>query len=179
MKPKIVIIGAGGHGKVVSDAVIAQNKYEVIGFVDTTLEIGTVVTGNLKILEKQNNISNLKGIAEYYIVAIGNNEVRAKIALETKSFLLPAIIIHPSAIIGSDVTIGEGTVVLANSVVNASCSIGKNSIINTGNIIDHDCKIGNNVRLSIGTLVGSHSEIDDGFSSAIGEKINSFSKINL
>lgn len=178
MKPKIVIIGAGGHGKVVCNAIIAQNKYEVIGFVDTSMEIGKIVTGNFKVVETQNNIANLKSIAEYYIVAIGNNEVRAKIAVETGSFLKPAIVIHPSAIIGSDVTIGEGTVVLANAVINASSSIGKNSIINTGDIIDHDCTIGNNVRLSIGTLVGSNSEIGDGYSSAIGEKINSFSKIN-
>lgn len=178
MKPKIVIIGAGGHGKVVCDAIIAQNTYELIGFVDTTLEIGEIVIGNYKIIETQNNIFNLKGIAEYYIVAIGNNDVRAKIALEAKSFFKPATIIHPSAIIGSDVTIAKGTVVLANSVINASSSIGENSIINTGNIIDHDCKIGNNVRLSIGTLVGSNSEIGDGYSSTIGEKINSFSKIN-
>lgn len=178
MKPKIVIIGAGGHGKVVCDAIIFQNKFEVIGFVDTTLEIGNVVIGNFKIIETQKNISNLKGVAEYYIVAIGNNEVRTKIAHETKSFLKPATVIHPSAIIGSDVTIGEGSVVLANSVINASSSVGENSIINTGNIIDHDCKIGNNVRLSIGTLVGSNSEIGDGYSSTIGERINSFSKIN-
>lgn len=179
MKPKIVIIGAGGHGKVVCDSILAQNKFEVIGFVDTTLEIGKVVSGNIKIIETQNNISNLKGVAEYYIVAIGNNEVREKIAGEAKSFLKPATIIHPSAIIGSNVTIGEATVVLANSVINASSSIGNNSIINTGNIIDHDCKIGNNVRLSIGTLVGSNSEIGDSYSSSIGEKINSFSKINV
>lgn len=179
MKPKIVIIGAGGHGKVVCDAILAQNKYELIGFVDTTLEIGKHVIGTFKIIETQKNISSLKAIAEYYIVAIGNNEVRAKIADETRLFLKPATIIHPTAIIGSEVIINTGTVVLANSVINASSSIGENSIINIGNMIDHDCKIGNNVRLSIGTLVGSNSEIGDRYSSAIGEKINSFSKINV
>jgi acetyltransferase EpsM len=179
MKPKIVIIGAGGHGKVVCDAIIAQNKYEIIGFVDTSIEIGTIVTRDLKIIELQNTISNLKGIAEYFIVAVGNNTIREKITLETIPYFKSATIIHPSAIIGFNVTIGEGTVVLANSVINASSFIGKNTIINTGNIIDHDCKIGNNVRLSIGTLVGSNSEIGDGYSASIGEKINSFSKINL
>ena len=84
--------------------------------------------------------------------------------------------IHPSAIIGSTVEIGNGTVVMANVVINAYSSIGNNTIINTGVIIDHDSKIGNHVHLSIGTLIGSYAVITDGISTQIGQHINSLSK---
>lgn len=179
MKPKIVIIGAGGHGKVVCDAIIAQNMYEVAGFVDLSIAVGEVVANNFKVIASQKDISILKKFADHFIVAIGNNPIRKKIFEDAKLVLEPAIIIHPTAVVGSNVSIAKGCVVLANAVINASSSVEHNTIVNVGTVIDHDCKIGANVHLSIGTMVGSNSQIETGFTSEIGQKINSFSKINL
>ena len=178
MENRIIIIGAGGHGKVVCDAIIAQQKYNIIGFVDASVAVGEIVTSGLKVIAAQDELQTLKGKADFFIVAIGNNEVREKIFLSAGSILKPAIVIHPSAIIGSAVTIGNGSVVLAYSVVNASSVIGTNTIINAGVIVDHDCRIGNNVHLSVGTLVGSNSEVGDKQTTAIGFAVTSFSKIN-
>ncbi|OFY83770.1 MAG: hypothetical protein A3F72_07265 [Bacteroidetes bacterium RIFCSPLOWO2_12_FULL_35_15] len=179
MKPKIVIIGAGGHGKVVCDAIIAQNKYEVAGFVDLSISVGEVVANNFKVVASQKDISILRKFADYFVVAIGNNSIREKIFEEAKLVLEPSVIIHPTAVIGSDVSIAEGCVVLANTVINVSSLVEHNTIVNVGTVIDHDCKIGANVHLSIGTMVGSNSHISSSFTSEIGQKINSFSKINL
>ncbi|MGZ4057202.1 MAG: PglD-related sugar-binding protein [Bacteroidia bacterium] len=177
MANRIVIIGAGGHGKVVLDAILAQGKYEVVGFVDGNVSVGKEVINSYKVIAKQDDLGSLKDKADYFIVAIGNNQIRSKIAAEAKSIFKAVTIIHPSAVIGSQVNIKEGTVVLANSVINASASVGENVIVNARVVVDHDCIIGNNVHLSIGTMVGSNSRIGDYKTTSIGENINSFSVI--
>jgi sugar O-acyltransferase (sialic acid O-acetyltransferase NeuD family) len=177
MKPKIIIVGAGGHGKVVCDAILAQNNYEIVGFLDGTVAIGTEITKGFKVLETPENVAKLAGVAEYFILAIGNNKIRATFFELSKKSFRPAIIIHSSAVIGLEVNVGEGCVVLGNAVINAFSSIGENTIINSGAVVDHECKIGNHIHLAIGTMVGSNSAIADYHTSAIGARIESFSKI--
>ncbi len=178
MKEKIVIIGAGGHGKVVADAITAQGKYELLGFIDASIPVGKVIVNDFKVIQTQADFYLLKDQVDTFIVAVGSNIIREKLVIMAEAVLKPATVIHPSALIGSDVTIGVGSVVLANTVINSSSKIGRNTIVNTGSIIDHDCIIGNNIHLSIGTLVGSNSEIKDGYTSRIGEAIDSFSTVN-
>ena len=177
MEPKILIIGAGGHGKVVCDAIVAQSKYKIIGFIDDSLAAGTSVSCGYKVIGSRSEINSLKEQADHFIIAIGNNKLREQVYDFFKTVLLPATVIHPSAVIGSDVLIGDGTVVLANAVINASAKIGENNIVNSRVVVDHDCAVGKHVHLSIGTMVGSNSLIADSYLSGIGENINSFSKI--
>jgi len=177
IKPKIILIGAGGHGKVLVDAIILQGKYEIAGFVDSKIDIGTEIFRNYRVILQQNELSKISNYADFFIVAIGNNTIREKIYAEAEKYIKPAIIIHPSAIIGSDVSIGDGTVVLINSVINTCSRIGKNAIVNSGVIIDHECTIGSHIHLSIGTLVGSNTVIGDNITTSIGQHIQSFSKI--
>jgi len=177
MKPRIILIGAGGHGKVLIDAITLQGKYEIVGFVDSALSVGSEICENYKVILSQNELSKLNNVADFFIIAIGNNSIREKLYYEAQKYIKPATIIHPSAIIGSSVSIEEGSVVLANTVINTYSSVGKNTIVNTAAIIDHECKIGSHVHLSIGTLVGSNSIITDNTTTQIGQHINSFSKI--
>lgn len=177
MSNRIVIIGAGGHAKVVCDAILAQNEYVMNGFVDISLEVGTTIINSYQVIAHQNNLESLKSQVDFFIVAIGNNKVREQVYNFAKAILQPAIVIHPSAVIGSEVKIGAGTVVLANAVVNASAAIGENVIINARVVVDHDCHIENNIHLSIGTMVGSNSKISNGYLSSIGQNINAFSNI--
>lgn len=177
MKKKIIIIGAGGHGKVVADTILAQDKYELIGFADLALPVGEEIIKGYKVIEKQSDVHLLKGQADVFVVAVGNNVVREQIYRDVAILFDPVTIIHPSAIIGSDVKIGTGTVVLANTVISTSCIIGDNTIVNAGTVVDHDCSVGNNVHLSIGTKVGSNSKISDGCTTEIGGAIKAFSTI--
>ena len=177
MLNRIIIIGAGGHGKVVFDAITSQGKYEVAGFVDSNIPVGEVIINGAKVIAKQDDLKTLIENADHFIVAIGNNQIRKRIATEAALYFKPVVIVHPSAVLGSDVTIKDGSVVLANSVVNASSLIGENVIVNARVVVDHDCVIGNNVHLAIGTMVGSNSKIGDLKTTSIGEKINSFSNI--
>ncbi len=177
MGNRIVIIGAGGHGKVVCDAILSQNEYVINGFVDANVPVGETVINNYQVIAHQDNLEALKTQVDFFIVAIGNNKIREQIFNLAKTILQPATVIHSSAVIGSEVKIGEGTVVLAYSVINASARVGENVIVNARTVIDHDCIIGNHVHLSIGTMVGSNSTVDDFTTSLIGQKMDSFSKI--
>ncbi len=177
MGSRIVIIGSGGHGKVVFDAIKAQQKYDIVGFVDHAVIVDTIVIDNYKVIAQQNDIDLILKNADFFIVAIGNNIMREQVYNLFKSLLKPATIIHPSSIIGSNVRIEEGVVILANSVLNANSNIRENSIVNAGVIVDHDCEICNSVHLSIGTIVGSNSLINKGYMTTIGQNLNSFSNI--
>ena len=175
MNPKIVIIGAGGHAKVVCDAILSKNEFSVVGFVDANVPVDTEVMNGLKVILPQQKLEELKGRAEYFIVAIGNNKVREDLFKKLSGILKPATIIHSKAVVAPSATLKEGSVFLANSVVSAYCTIGENCIINAGVVVDHESMIGNHVHLSIGTLVGSNSVINDHTVTAIGQGFNSFS----
>lgn len=144
---RLIIIGASGHGKVVADAAEKTKKYEQILFLDDA---------DLKCCAEHPVIGAVSDAELYYgdtefIVAIGNSSLREKIQdklLYEGAHL--ATIIHPSAVIGKDVEIGIGTVLLAGSVVNTDSRIGKGCIINTGATVDHDCEVGDYSHISVG-----------------------------
>lgn len=139
---RLVIIGAGGHGKVIADNAV-KNGYSEVCFVDDHAEgmcLGFPVIGTSASLEALND-----GKTDF-IIGIGSNQIRKKIA---QRFNLPWIsLIHPSAQIAIGVTIEPGTVVMAGAVINAAAKIGAHCIINTGAIVEHDNVLGDYVHLS-------------------------------
>jgi sugar O-acyltransferase (sialic acid O-acetyltransferase NeuD family) len=177
MKNRIVIIGAGGHGKVMLDAILSQGIYDVIGFADDGLECGKEVVKNYKIIANSNDFEKLKEFADSFIVAIGNNSIRERIYNNLKIALTPAVIIHAKAMVAGDVDMRAGVAILANAVVSSQCVIGENAIINAGVIVDHECKIGSHAHLSVGTIVGCNSALPDCHKTNLGEIILPFSVV--
>ena len=177
MKPKIVIIGAGGHGKVIADTILKQNKYTLVGFIDAKFAIGTPVFGDFCVIEKQENLLEYLKQVECVAIAIGDGAVRKQMVSFCSDFTQFATIIHPNATISNQVQIGEGSVVLAGAIINASAEIGKHSIINSGVVVDHDCMIGDFVHLKVGTIVGSNSILQNHIVSEIGQLYPSFTII--
>lgn len=143
----LLIIGAGGHGKVVAD--IAENigHWAKISFVDDNELIKTcldkpVIGGFSKIRCLLNDYTDC-------VVALGNNHVRINMLnkLSKYGFNFPTLI-HPTAIVSKYANIGKGTVVMANAIVNPGSSIEMGCIINSNALVEHDCKIGIGVHLS-------------------------------
>ena len=134
---RIVIIGAGGHGKVVAD--IARQYYEQIDFLDDN--------------PKSNVIGPVSDYVNYldrdFFVAIGNNEVREKVIKKLKNTNIVSLV-HKNAVVANDVIIGEGTVVVAGAVINPGTVIGNGCIINTCSSVDHDCEVGDFSHISVG-----------------------------
>lgn len=149
---EVVIIGAGGHAKVVIDIILQREKILndnliIKGILDDTFKeneekkiFGIPIVGKInKILELPSNI--------YYIIAIGNNTIRKKIAQNYEKIKYITLI-HPKAVIAENVSISTGTVLMAGSIVNSYTKIGKHCIINTGSIIEHDNTIEDYVHIS-------------------------------
>lgn len=143
---QLIIIGASGHGKVVAD-IAKKSGYNVISFLDDNDSISEC--NGYKVIGKTNDY------IEYdcdFFVAIGNSKVRKKILqklLDANKFV--ATLIHPNAIIGENVEIGMGSVIMAGAVINPSTIIGNGCIINTCASVDHDNEIGDYVHVSVGS----------------------------
>lgn len=152
---EVILIGAGGHGKVVLDAVLSNLKtnIKIIGFLDD---------GEIEEITGIRKLGNIKDYIKYkerkFHIAIGNNRVREKLSKEIGEDNLVTII-HKTAYISSMSSIGKGSYIGAMSVINPQCKIGKGCIINTGTIVEHDCYIGDYSHLSYRVLVGSESKI--------------------
>lgn len=170
MSEQVIIIGGGGHAKVVIDCIIASGDF-VLGILDDALETGSQVL-NIPVLGKTADYK--KDTDKQFIIAIGNNAIRRHIAESMHVRWYTAI--HPHAMVSNFAQIDEGSVVLANAVINAGASIGKHCIINTGAIVEHDNRIADYVHLSpaasLGGTVSVGEETHIGIGAAVRNNIN-------
>lgn len=150
MSKEIVIMGAGGHAKVIAD-IIQKSGDIILGFLDDNKKKDTIIIKdtNAKVIGK---VDECLEIAKSnpnieFAIGIGNNDLR-KIISEKYKELHYYTAIHPSAQIALDVDIEEGTVIMANSCINTSSKVGKHVIINTGVVVEHDNIIENYVHIS-------------------------------
>lgn len=146
---RLAILGASGHGKVLAD-IASQIGWNDIEFFDdrwpqlTTLEHWFVVGNSQSLLQQFNDYDGV-------IVGIGNNAVRLEKQQWLEQYNAPIVsLIHPSAVISSFVSVGIGSVVMANAVINPFSSIGRACIINTASTVDHDCHLSDGVHISPG-----------------------------
>lgn len=147
MSKEVIVIGAGGHGKVIADIIIKSGD-RVIGFLDDGCTEKNIL--GYPILGKTEDCLKYKD--KEFFIAIGNNAVRKKIS-EKYNMLKFYTAIHPSAVIAMDVEIGEGSSVMAGVVINTSARIGKHCIINSGSVVEHDNKLADFVHLSPGAVL--------------------------
>lgn len=169
MTDSLLIIGAGGHGKVVADAALLQGSWAEIAFVDDAPPAAAVL--GLPVVGGSQALEGLCGRFSNAIVAIGNAGRRLALLdeLERIGFRLPAVQ-HPSAVLSPFADVGPGCVLFANSVINADSRLGRGCILNTAASVDHDCTLGDGVhvapgaRVAGGVLIGARSWIGIGAS---------------
>lgn len=169
-KNRLLIIGAGGHGRVVADIALRMDKWREIAFLDDDENIQPSMI--IEVIGKSSDAFTY--INDYDIfVAIGNNKTREKIQvqLEVAGVNIPTLI-HPSAIIGEGVEVGIGTAVMAGAIINCYGIIGKGCIINTGVIIDHDSVIGDYVHMSPGAHLAGTVQVGKGSWLGIGSVVS-------
>lgn len=144
----LLIIGAGGHGKVVADVAETMGCYETIIFADDDAGIQSCL--GYPVLHGK--LTEAEFLRRYDVfAAVGNSAARKRLMeeAEEKGCFIPTLI-HRSAIVASTVQIGRGTVVMAGAVVNPDAKIGKGCILNTASSVDHDCAIGDYCHISVG-----------------------------
>lgn len=152
---EVIVIGAGGHGKVVVDAILSnpESNVKIIGFLDDG------AMEEIAGIKKLGNTSAWKRYQDKkFHIAIGNNELREKLAKEIGEDKLITVI-HKTAYVSSMSKIGVGSYIGAMAVINPETKVGKACIINTGSIVEHNCEIGDYAHLSYRVLVGSESRI--------------------
>jgi len=163
-KKKIVLIGGGGHCKVVISILKKLDTFEIEGIVDN-YKAGSLISG-IKIIGTDNDLKDIhKSGINYALITVGSikdNTKRCKLFNMAREigYDFP-VIISPEAIVDESIKIGEGTVIMPGSIINVDSSIGKNCIINTGAIIEHDCKIGNHCHIAPGVHISGEANIGE------------------
>lgn len=165
MKRKILLIGAGGHCKVILDLLLLGKEYEIAGLIDARSRPGLKVSG-VSVIGTDNDLPRfLKSGIKHCFIAIGSAGdpyLRVKLYdfVKKLGFVLPNLI-SPYALVSTHVVLGEGNYIAPGVFINAGTKIGDNCILNTGAIIEHDCKVGSFVHISPGSLLSGGVTVED------------------
>ncbi|HOA74806.1 MAG TPA: acetyltransferase [Phycisphaerae bacterium] len=168
-----VIVGAGGHGRVVLDILLSARRYRPVGFLDSNPALHGRRMDGLPIL---GDLSALSGLAAQGItsavVAIGDNGTRRGFAdeIEAAGFTLINAI-HPSANLAHNVSLGRNIVIAAGALVCAHCQIGDSVILNTGSIVDHETMVGTAAHICPGARIAGRVTIEAGAFVGIGATV--------
>jgi sugar O-acyltransferase (sialic acid O-acetyltransferase NeuD family) len=170
MNNKLIIIGASGHGKVVADIALKMNMWQSIAFLDD--KESTKTSMGLEVIGRTDDALIYKDETDFF-VAIGNYAMREKLQQKLIEQGLNLVsLIHPSAVIGTNVEVGIGTAIMAGVVINSSSKIGNGCIINTSSSIDHDNTIDDYVHISPGVRTAGSVRIGKGTWLGIGSVVS-------
>ena len=162
---EVLIVGAGGHGQVVADALWRawerDGAVRPLGYVDDDPSLCGRQLVDIPVLGP---LADLTGIPhDGIVVAIGDNRIRRRVfdelAQRGEHFIVAK---HPSAIVAPDVRIGRGSVLFAGVIVNVGSVIGDNVILNTGSSVDHHSRIGNHAHVAPGVRMGGAVTVEEG-----------------
>lgn len=172
-KPSLLIVGAGGHGRSVAEAVLMTDQFNLVGFADDgAFARGEDVWG-LPMLGPASAFENYVHHATHAVVAIGNNVLRQKLSAQLKvaGFAL-ATVIHPQAMVSPRAQLAVGVVVMAGAIVGTEAILGQGAIVNCGAVVDHHAQVhefghlGVNACMAGGSVLGAMAWLQAG--SAIG-----------
>ena len=178
--PRIIIIGAGGHARVVYDCLrlsLADGKGgKVLGFTDDNSGLWGRELMGLPILGPIDRISDLD--ANAVVIGIGDNAARKRLyKWATGRGYTLVNVIHPAAVIATDVSVGRGVAIFANVVVNSGSSIGNDAVLNTACTVDHDCRIGDHAHVAPGAHLAGGVEVGEGVVLGVGASVVPYRKI--
>jgi UDP-perosamine 4-acetyltransferase len=165
VKYPVIVLAAGGHAKVLVDALRLRSA-EVLGIVDPDpAKIGERIFG-VPVLGGDDEIAKYPVDAVRLVNGLGSvrdGSRRKALFMRFKAMGYRfASVIHPSAIIAADVDIGEGAQIMAGAVVQAGCRIGVNAIINTRVALDHDCQIDDHAHIAPGATLSGGVSVGNG-----------------
>lgn len=166
MSARVVVLGAGGHAKVVI-ATLQAAGWEVVGVFDDDQAtwggelLGLPVRGPIEAARDVDPVGA--------VVAVGRNRERQAVAERVE---MPWIsVVHPSAVVHESVRLGPGTVVFAGAVIQPDTVVGAHAILNTGASIDHDCRLGDFVHVAPGVRLAGGLVVEEGALLGIGSAI--------
>jgi UDP-perosamine 4-acetyltransferase len=164
---RVIGLGAGGHAKVLIDALRLRGDVEIVGLTDKLREgwsshvLGVPILGDDSILGRL----RAEGVEGAFIAvgSVGDASVRRKLyeAAVHAGFTMIRIV-HPSAVIAASAHIDCGAMLLAGAVVNADARVGENAIINTRAVVEHDCVVGKHSHVATGAILAGTVTVGEG-----------------
>lgn len=172
MKPAVVIIGGGGHARVLFDA-LRLTGVEVIGCV--AKESPALLPDGLKFLGGDDVLAGLD--RKRILLANGVGSI-ARPILKSEIFLRFSAsgyrfvtVVHPSAVVASDVMAAEGVQIMAGVIVQPGCRLGEGVLLNTGAVVDHDCEIGRHTHIAPGAVLSGGVKIGESCHLGTGARV--------
>jgi UDP-perosamine 4-acetyltransferase len=169
----VIIIGAGGHGKVVLDILQAQGKFRPVGFLDANASLAESYVCGLPVLGQINALPRLKRQRiRHAIIAIGDNKARlAQLADLDKAGFELVTAVHPTAFVSPRAKLGRGVVVAPKAAVITEAAVGDLAIINTSAVVDHECAVGEAVHVCPGAVLAGRVRVGRGAFIGIGAQV--------
>lgn len=169
----VLVIGGGGHAKVILHVLERLPQFKVLGYVDP--RNGGPLLGyprlggddSLPVLAEKSGIAAVIGIGK---VASGGERLKMLADLRALGFALPAVV-APTAQVAKEVVLGEGTVVMDGAIIQPGCVVGKASIINTRAVLDHDCVLGDDVHIGPSATLSGHVSVGEGGMVGVGVSV--------
>jgi UDP-perosamine 4-acetyltransferase len=164
---RVIGLGAGGHAKVLLEALEALGGYDVVGFLDPRRELwGTEVHG-VEVLGDDALLGPTYdgGVSSAFIGLGGAADTRPRrrlYELARASGFDVLRIVHPRAVVSPTARLGDGATVLAAAVVNADAHLGENVTVNTAAVVEHDCRLGDHVHVASGATLASGVDVEEG-----------------
>lgn len=160
MAMRLLIVGAGGHGRSLAEAARMSGRFELAGFVDDGVAPPAQVMG-LPVVGPSTALAHYRDLADLAIVAVGNNKARENLhaLLRSAGFTL-ATVIHPGAMVSPSAVLGAGCAIMAGAIVGTEATLGEGAIVNCGAVADHHCRVedfghlGVNASMAGGSVLG-------------------------
>ena len=164
MKPKLILLGGGGHCISCIDVIEQGNKFEIAGIVDEYVN-GEMLLG-YPVLGGDADLEVLRSSYDYALVTIGqikspSTRIRLFEYARSLGYTLPTVI-SPRAYVSRHASMGEGTIVMHDALVNSCVTIGRNCIINTKSLVEHDAVIEDNCHISTGAIINGGTMVRQG-----------------
>lgn len=157
---RLVVVGAGGHGKVAVATALEAGMEVVAVLDDAPTKWGSSLLG-APVLGPVSTFERFLQEEVRFVLAIGENRVRQKLA-SLMAGVDWATLVHPRAYVHATASLGEGTVVFAGAIVQPMVQVGRHVIVNTSAVVEHDCRIGDWVHLASGTRLAGSVEVGEG-----------------
>jgi len=174
VKLPVIILGGGGHAKVLIEALRAAGV-TMLGITDAdpaqrdTSVLGIPVLGDDTVVGRHAPGSIL------LVNGLGSVERPTKRAAIFDAFVARgysfAAVIHLSAVVAADVTLGQGVQIMAGAVVQTGCAVGADTIVNTRVAVDHDCNLARHVHLAPGVVLSGNVTVGEGTHVGVGATV--------
>lgn len=164
MKPRLILIGGGGHCAACIDVIEQEDKFEVAGIVDKDVISGRLL--GYPMLGGDDALQELRSSYDCALITVGqikspSTRIRLFEYAKSLGYIFPTVV-SPRAYVSKHALVGEGTIIMHDALINSSAIIGCNCIINTKALVEHDGRIEDNCHISTAAIINGGAIVRSG-----------------